>query len=616
MLCRTRLSRIRNVAHALNVLWAMVAVTLGVCEQVQASSPRTALLDYVNAPDGAYQFTTAGILMDGNGFKIYLLDMTSQRWRTETEVWHGGAEADAPRSSVWRHWLSVVVPDKLTTDTALIVVAGGDNDDDPPSAADENIVLGAQLAALSGSVVAVVQQVPNQPLFFADEPFAHTEDEIVAYSWDKAMATRDYSWPVYLPMVKSVVRAMDTVQEFVPMVVPQAPITDFVVAGFSKRGAVTWLTGAVDARVKAIAPGVIDIVNFVPQIEHHLAVYGDYSPAIQDYVDYDIVTRGRTPEGQGLIQVVDPLSYLTHLQMPKLIINATGDQFFLPDSTRFYFSKLKGEALLRYVPNTDHSLSTSTDAIVNAASGLFSWYLNILYDIPRPLIEWNNQHGRLTVSSSQPVLAALLWQTTNPNARDFRRDTIGEAWAATGLGSAGGQAFVAEVAAPPQGWTAYFVELIYPPRDHGLCQTYSTQVYVTPDVRPFETLDPVQDPEDIQYPANPPAQTALNSNIRGAFPDTLPLAELNGFVSSVLGSSDVLALLPDEVTTRLGEECPNLALANLAVRDLDQEIDETIDRVQDEVTDELEHVGSEVVDTTDDVLDEASDLGQEVADWF
>ena len=47
--------------------------------------------------------------------------------------------------------------------------------------------------------------------------------------------------------------------------------------------------------------------------------------------------------------------------MPKFMVNSAGDQFFLPDSWRFYFDDLKGEKYLRYVPNADHALK-DTDA--------------------------------------------------------------------------------------------------------------------------------------------------------------------------------------------------------------------------------------------------------------
>ena len=53
--------------------------------------------------------------------------------------------------------------------------------------------------------------------------------------------------------------------------------------------------------------------------------------------------------------------------MPKLIINATGDQFFVPDPSRLYFDDLPGEKHLRYVPNADHSMrQTDVDESVLA----------------------------------------------------------------------------------------------------------------------------------------------------------------------------------------------------------------------------------------------------------
>lgn len=598
----------------------------GTAWQAEAQDRQTTLEDYVVAPDAAYGFAPSGTLLDGDGFTIHLVQMTSQRWRTASEAWR--TESNGERSALWRHWLTVIVPDKVTTDIGLVVVAGGSNDGSPPTGDKDAVVFGAQLAVLSGSVVTVLEQVPNQPLSFADEPFPHREDEIVAYSWDQAMTTGDYTWPVYLPMVKSVVRTLDTVQAFVPSVAPAVTINEFVITGFSKRGAAAWLTAAVDPRIKAIAPGVIDILNFAPQIEHHLAVYGDYSPAIHDYVDYDIVSRGRTPEGQALIQVVDPFNYRDRLVMPKLIINAAGDQFFPPDSTRFYFSQLAGETLLRYVPNTDHSLSTSDDTLVSAVNALFSWYLNVLYDIPRPAMAWRNDANRLTVSTSESALTGVLWQASNANARDFRGGTIGETWSATVIGGPGDSEYVAQVEPPPRGWKAYFVELIYPPKHHGFCQSYSTQVYVIPDLRPFDELDPVLDPEDIAYPVNPPLHSAVDAGTPGTFPNDLPLAEVNGTVAAI-ADSGILNYLPDDVAAQIAEECPGLALVNVAVRELKRRGDEVVTGAGERI-DGLRADGDEVADH---LADEASDLGEtavkacedrsgflgdlcETADWF
>ncbi len=60
-----------------------------------------------------------------------------------------------------------------------------------------------------------------------------------------------------------------------------------------------------------------------------------------------------------LMTIVEPFSYRDRLTMPKFMIIAAGDQFFLPDSSQFYFEDLKGDKYLRYVPNADHSLRRS-----------------------------------------------------------------------------------------------------------------------------------------------------------------------------------------------------------------------------------------------------------------
>ncbi len=447
-------------------------------------TPDNALRTYVQAPDPAYRFAPVAAL-PGPGYTVHVLSMDSQRWREPGEV----------DRTLWTHWLAVVVPDAVVHDTAMVIVAGGDNTPAPDLTADE-VVFGAQIAVLTQSVVAIVGQVPNQPLSFPDAPVPLSEDALVAYSWDKAMDTLDWSWPAYLPMVKSVVRTLDTVQAFVPRV-SAATVSDFVVVGFSKRGATTWLTAVVDDRVRAIAPGVIDFLNLAPSIEHHYRAYGGYSPAIGDYVDYDIVRRVRIPEGRDLLRIIDPYSYRDLLDLPKYLINSTGDQFFLPDSARFYLDDLEGETLVRYVANTDHGLSGPTVPVEDAVTGLVSWYLTVLAHVPRPHIEWSQNGGSLVVTSSQPALIARLWQADNPAARDFRLDALGPAWTAMPLADNGG-VYVAQVEPPAQGWRGFYVELTYA-GPGGLPQTYSTPVFVIPDGMPFDLEDPIGHPRGPRY---------------------------------------------------------------------------------------------------------------------
>jgi PhoPQ-activated pathogenicity-related protein len=127
-------------------------------------------------------------------------------------------------------------------------------------------------------------------------------------------------------MTKSVVRAMDTVMAFCGS--PQrgnVKVNGFVVAGVSKRGWTTWTTAAMDQRVVAIVPFVIDMLNIEPSFKHHFAAYGFYAPAVHDYEEMKIMDWTGTPEYRALMKIEEPYEYRHRLTMPKFIINSTGD---------------------------------------------------------------------------------------------------------------------------------------------------------------------------------------------------------------------------------------------------------------------------------------------------
>jgi len=153
-----------------------------------------------------------------------VLEMTSQRWRDETEV-------DRP---LWKHWLTIIVPEQVAANTGLLIVGGGSNERKPPARANPLLAIGAVTIR---SVIAELRMVPNQPLTFVGEIQPRSEDAIIAYSWDKYLRTGDEAWPLRLPMTKSVVRAMDTVTAFCRSVAGGGIDVDrFVVGGASKRG--------------------------------------------------------------------------------------------------------------------------------------------------------------------------------------------------------------------------------------------------------------------------------------------------------------------------------------------------------------------------------------------
>ena len=78
------------------------------------------------------------------------------------------------------------------------------------------------------------------------------------------------------------------------------------------------------------------------------------------------------------------------------MINATGDQFFLPDSWQFYYNDLPGVKYLRYVPNAEHSLRGS-----DAWFSLLANYNAVIYNTPLPQFDWKiDANGTTTVETT------------------------------------------------------------------------------------------------------------------------------------------------------------------------------------------------------------------------
>ncbi|MFP4501979.1 MAG: PhoPQ-activated protein PqaA family protein [Candidatus Hydrogenedentota bacterium] len=432
----------------------------------------TALDDYVAAPDTAYDYTIEDEESFQSVYTKYTVRVTSLTWRAREEVDH----------TTWEHWLTVLVPTVPLLgppDTALLIVSGGNKNSDEPTDIAPYI---QQMKAPPNAVLAFFEQVPNQPLEFTDYPGeSFTEDEIIAYSYDKFLNGGDDNWPVLLPMVKSSVRAMDTVAEIVQDK-HDYTIDDFVVGGASKRGWTTWLTAAVDDRVRACVPIVIDVLNMAVSMEHHLACYGEYSDAIHDYVDFNIFDRIDTPAGDDLRAIVDPYTYRDRYTMPKYIINATGDEFFVLDSSQFYFDDLPGETLFYSKPNSGHGLDV--DAESEEIASMLTYVDMIASDDPRPGYTWTfEDDGGIRVETDDRPNQVKLWQAHNPDSRDFRwYGGSGPEWTSTPLEeqSPGSGVYTGNVATPDNGWRAYLIEMIY-----GSGLKVSSEVRVTPTDLPF-----------------------------------------------------------------------------------------------------------------------------------
>ena len=436
--------------------------------------PQSSVLDdYINTID---PFTDYSVVSSetGFGYTSYVLDLTSQKWLTDAEV-------DKP---VWQHWIILLVPWEVDYETAFLLINGGGNDATPPDPTDEEYMAFAYFALESKSVMAFLETVPNQPLMFSDENFTRTEDEIIAYSWEKFLSTGDPKWPLNIPMTKSAVTAMDAIQDYCAEI-PFFPVTinDFFVSGGSKRGWTTFLTAAVDDRVMAIAPIVFDALNLIQSFRLHYGSYGEWSPAVHDYEDMGIFNYFTEPIVQDLMQIVDPFAYRDRLTMPKYMMAATGDEFFVP-AAQNYMPDLPGEKHMAYFPNTGHGFSGEE---TNLLQNLFVFYQAALDNTDLPEYSWSRQEdGSLIVECETTPSEIKVWQAVNPTARDFRDYVVGDPWSSTPLSDQGDGVYIAEAILPEAGWKGMFVELQF---DLGYDYPFmvTTEVSIFPDDLPYAT---------------------------------------------------------------------------------------------------------------------------------
>jgi PhoPQ-activated pathogenicity-related protein len=432
---------------------------------------------YLAEPHPAYHYELAETIEE-DGYTVYVIRMVSQEWLTEEEV----------NEITWWHWLTIVVPDEVDHSTGLLWIGGGTNYTGQPESVNP-IVLNTALA--TNSITASLHNVPFQPIsFLSDERLDQRyEDDLIAYGWRKYLEggarDEDTVWLSRFPMTAAAIRAMDTITEFTSGETGNS-VEQFVVGGASKRGWTTWTTGIFDDRVAAIAPVVIDLLNILPSFQHHWQAYGEWSPAISEYVDEKIMDWQFSAEFNRMLELVDPWSYPDRLDMPKFIINAASDEFFLPDSWQFYWDGLPGEKYLRYVPNTGHSIG-GTDA----SESLAAFHHYIANGETVPAFGWSAEDNgfRLQLDPENLPDELLLWSAHNPAGRDFRLYVIDRIWMAEEIEIPVDGDLSVEVGEPDSGFTAWFVEATYN-AESDLPFKQTTGVIVTPDEYPFDPFEP------------------------------------------------------------------------------------------------------------------------------
>lgn len=300
-----------------------------------ASEIPTELTDYVNKEDKSFSWKITDVKQKKNFLgnvigKVYIIDLVSQTWH----------------KVVWDHKLYVFLPTDVKPQSTMVLWNEGD---EPRGGQAEEI--GMMLAAQIKAPVAFLFGVPKQPLYGGK-----TEDALIAESFVRYLTTEDGSWPLLFPMVKSIVRGMDGLQEFAKQEW-KFEIKDFIIAGASKRGWTTWLTAATgDKRVKAVAPLVIDTLNIPVQMQNQVKAFGKPSDMIRDYSERLLIPIPKTPAAARLWKIIDPWTYRERLTMPKMIVCGTNDEYWPLDALNTYWDGLKGDKWILYVPNAGHYL--------------------------------------------------------------------------------------------------------------------------------------------------------------------------------------------------------------------------------------------------------------------
>lgn len=414
-------------------LLALVALPCLASAAPEVPAPPTELVEYVTKKDDSFAWKLADTKKTDTG-TIYEIDLVSQTWHDIT----------------WDHKIQVFVPKNAKPQATMVLWNQGGT---------PNLLSGVLWLSIAERVkapVAFLYGVPKQPLFGGKK-----EDTLIAETFVRYLDTKDASWPLLFPMVKSVVKAMDALQQFAKKEWDYE-VKSFVITGASKRGWTTWLTAATgDKRVKAIAPLVIDTLNMPVQMKNQVGAFGKPSEMIKDYVERKLVPIPDTPEAKKLWRMVDPWVYRDKITVPKMIINGSNDPYWPLDALNSYWDDMKGDKWILYVPNAGHDLRERDKGgkpellpmrVVNTLSAFCHC---MIFDKPMPGLSWvcDEKAGvcRLEVTSAAKTTGMRVWKAES-ETRDFRKALWVEDT---------GARFPATVRAPEEGFRAFYAETEY-----------------------------------------------------------------------------------------------------------------------------------------------------------
>ncbi|EOY1861119.1 PhoPQ-activated protein PqaA family protein [Salmonella enterica subsp. enterica serovar Infantis] len=412
-----------------------------------------------------------------------------QRFNLNSQTWSPQGVVSPER---WQNGVDIYIPDSAREKNALVVINNGSNNNGsgtPVAPTNFNEEELSRIAIATRTVVISVSNVPNQVLSYQGVTTPLGEDNSVAYSWKLFIGdTHKYQdASLHIPMAASVSQAFRLAKKELT----QQNINKFIVTGASKRGWAAWLTALSDPDVGAVVPFAMDLLNTQKSLEHMYQSYGKNWPvAFYPYYNQGIDQQVGTDKFARLMRLEDPLTYLNtdmgdRLKIDKYIINASGDDFYVPDNSHFYYGLLPGSKSLRVVPNSTHN------GILSVAEQSLITFVNRFQEKQKlPEITENVQSRgdgkkELVVNFSEKPVAILQWTARNPAARDFRYACDIKYNSVPVSLATGDNTLSISLTTPDSGWQATYIEATF---TDGYVAT--TQVYITPDEKYPETAPP------------------------------------------------------------------------------------------------------------------------------
>ncbi|EJS1888442.1 PhoPQ-regulated protein [Salmonella enterica subsp. enterica serovar Infantis] len=412
-----------------------------------------------------------------------------QRFNLNSQTWSPQGVVSPER---WQNGVDIYIPDSAREKNALVVINNGSNNNGsgtPVAPTNFNEEELSRIAIATRTVVISVSNVPNQVLSYQGVTTPLGEDNSVAYSWKLFIGdTHKYQdASLHIPMAASVSQAFRLAKKELT----QQNINKFIVTGASKRGWAAWLTALSDPDVGAVVPFAMDLLNTQKSLEHMYQSYGKNWPvAFYPYYNQGIDQQVGTDKFARLMRLEDPLTYLNtdmgdRLKIDKYIINASGDDFYVPDNSHFYYGLLPGSKSLRVVPNSTHN------GILSVAEQSLITFVNRFQEKQKlPEITENVQSRgdgkkELVVNFSEKPVAILQWTARSPAARDFRYACDIKYNSVPVSLATGDNTLSISLTTPDSGWQATYIEATF---TDGYVAT--TQVYITPDEKYPETAPP------------------------------------------------------------------------------------------------------------------------------